>query len=103
MTFKEFLEYINENLSGKSTFYEKAMEDQLARNGRRAPAKRWNETKIDRAIDKMWVELVRNIYDKFKSTINSKSSDPYQGWIDFMNKNESLEKLDEMIVDLEFE
>lgn len=103
MNFKEFLEYMDNNLDSKDVFYQKAMDDQLARNARRAPAKRWNETKLERAVDKMWTELMKNVYDKFKSSVNSKAADPYQAWIDYIEKNESLEGLDEMMVDLEFE
>lgn len=103
MNLKEFLTYMDNNLSAKDLFYQKAMDDQLARNARRAPAKRWNETKLDRAVEKMWVELMKNVYDKFKSNINSKSSNPYQAWTTYIEKNEALENLDEMIVELEFE
>ncbi|WP_034538522.1 hypothetical protein [Carnobacterium inhibens] len=103
MNFKDFVEYMDSNFAGKNIFYQKAMEDQLARNARRPQKKRWNENKIDRAIDKIWVELMRNVYDKFKTVINSKSADPYQSWINYIEKNEALESLDEMIVDLEFE
>lgn len=102
MTFKEFVAYMDKNLTSKDTFYEKAMEDQLARNARRAPAKRWNETKLDRAVDKLWVELMKNVYDKFKMTIRTQSSDPYQAWIDYIEKTEALENLDDMMIDLEF-
>lgn len=103
MNLKEFLTYIGNKLSTKDLFYQKAMDDQLARNIRRAPAKRWNETKLDRAVEKMWVELMKSVYDKFKSNINSKSSNPYQTWVTYIDENEAIENLDEMIVDLEFE
>ena len=103
MEFKEFIEFMDNNLVSKKTFYQKAKEDQLARNARRAPAKRWNETRLDRTVDGLWVEMMKNIYDKFKSAIKSKSSDPYQAWVDYIEKNETLESLDEMMVDLEFE
>lgn len=103
MTFKEFEEYLDAHLGSKRIFYEKAMDDQIKRNGRRPPAKRWNETKLERAVDRMWTDMARSIYDKFKITINTKSSDPYQAWVDFIEKNEALENLDEMMTDLEFE
>ena len=103
MNFKEFLEYMDNNLNAKDAFYQKALDDQMSRNARRAPAKRWNETKLDRAVDKLWVELMKNVYDKFKMNIKPNESDPYKSWIDYIEKNEALESLDEMLVELEFE
>lgn len=103
MNFKEFVEYMENNLSAKDTFYQKAMDDQIARNARRAPAKRWNETKLDRAVDRLWSDLMKNVYDKFKMAIKVNPSDPYKSWIDYIEKNEALESLDEMLVELEFE
>lgn len=103
MNFKEFVEYMDKNLGAKDTFYQKALDDQMARNARRAPAKRWNETKLDRAVDKLWKELMKNVYDKFKMNIKANESDPYNSWIDYIEKNEALESLDEMLVELEFE
>lgn len=103
MSFNEFLDYMEYNFNSKNIFYQKAMENQLARNARRPPKKRWNETKLNRAVDKMWIELMRNIYVKFKSAIKSNAADPYQSWINYIEKNEALESLDEMIVDLEFD
>ncbi len=102
LNFKEFEEYLDANLGSKDIFFEKAMEDQMRRNARRPPAKRWNEAKLERAVNRMWTDIVRSIYDKFKITINTKSSDPYQAWIEFFEKNEALENLDEMMNDLEF-
>jgi len=102
LNFKEFEEYLNANLGSKSIFFEKAMEDQIRRNARRAPAKRWNEAKLERAVNKMWTDMATSIYNKFKISIKTNSSDPYQSWIDFIEKNEALENLDEMMTELEF-
>ncbi|MER2001673.1 MAG: hypothetical protein ABS896_04570 [Carnobacterium inhibens] len=103
LTFKEFEEYLDANLGSKRIFFEKAMDDQIRRNARRQPAKRWNEAKLERAVDRMWTDMARSIYDKFKITIKAKSSDPYQEWVDFFEKNDAIENLDEMMTDLEFE
>lgn len=103
MNFKEFVAYMEENISAKDTFYQKALVDQEARNGRRAPAKKWNETKLDRAVDKLWLELMKNIYDKFKWVVKENPSDPYNSWVEYIEKTESIENLDEMLVELEFE
>ncbi|WP_034550007.1 hypothetical protein [Carnobacterium funditum] len=103
MNFKEFVAYMEQNLSAKDAFYQKALDDQVARNVRRAPAKKWNEAKMDRAVDKLWLELMKNVYDKFKWVVKENSSDPRKSWIEYIEKTESLESLDEMLVELEFE
>lgn len=103
MTFKEFLEYMENNLNNRDTFYKKALDDQIARNARRLAAKRWNEQKINRVIDRQWSDMMKNVYDKFKTNIKINPSNPFNSWIDYIERNDALESLDEMIVDLEFE
>lgn len=103
MKFNEFIEFLNKNLNSKNTFLEKATEFQNEKNKKRTPAKRWNDVKIERAVDKMWTELAKNVYNKVKPGVTVKSYDANGSWIEYLEKNEVLENIDDMIVDLEFE
>lgn len=102
MTINEFINYIDSLLTSKEAFYTKSMDDQLARNSRRAPAKRWNEVKMTRAIDKQWKELLTNIYNQIRPKV-SKTATPEDGWITFINQEDFVDSLNESIYDIEFD
>ena len=100
MTLQEFIEYLESVMSSKETFYNLSMEDQLARNKRRAPAKRWNDVKMERVVDKQWKELMTNVYN----TVKSQNKNAFrQSWIDFIHQNDFLENLDNSITEIEFD
>ena len=69
------------------------------KNQKRQPAKRWNETKVDWAVDKMVKEFIESIHQKM--TFNVKS-DSYDAWLQFMEQNEVLEGLEESVNEMEF-
>ncbi|MGY3748059.1 hypothetical protein ACWN8P_12440 [Vagococcus salmoninarum] len=100
MTLLEFIEYMESVMSSKETFYSISMDDQLARNSRRKPAKRWNEEKIERAIDMQWKELMTNVYEKVKA---EKGNSLKSAWIEFIMADDFLEQLDGSIAEIEFD
>lgn len=99
MNKKELQEYLEQHSSGYQTFITKATDDQLERNKRRAPAKRWNETKMERAVDKMWLEVVTNVFDKLSKQIKSTNK---QTWLSFMDEHDIIESFDDSMNELEF-
>lgn len=103
MNKQELQEYLEQHSNGYHTFISKANDDQLERNKRRAPAKRWNETRVERAVDKMWLEVVANVYDKMSKQIGSTSFNGYQKWIAFIEENEIIESFDDSMNELDFE
>ncbi|MBP1043849.1 hypothetical protein I6N95_22730 [Vagococcus sp. BWB3-3] len=102
MTINEFIDYIEQQLTSKESFYGKAMDDQLARNSRRAPAKRWNEVKMTRVIDKQWKELLTNIYNQIRPNVK-KTTEPEDGWIEYIAQDDFVDSINESIYEIEFE
>lgn len=52
MNKSELLEYINSNSAAITIFKDKVRTEQETKNKKRQPAKRWNEAKIERTVDK---------------------------------------------------
>ncbi|MBC1936735.1 hypothetical protein HCA69_10185 [Listeria grandensis] len=103
MTFNEFSVYMSENLTTKDSFYQKAMEFQNEKNKKRPPAKRWKETKLDRAVNAMWQDIMKTMYDKIKPSIKRDTPDLRQAWLDYFVKYSILESMDEALSEIEFE
>ncbi len=103
MTFNEFLTYLESNLSNYDLFFIKSEEYQLEKNKKRPPKKRWDEKKINRAIDTMWKSSMQVAYDKVKTEIGVPRFDGYEKWIDFLDEKEMLEAINDSISELEFE
>lgn len=102
MSISEFITYIEARLNSKDAFYAKSLDDQLARNQRRAPAKRWNEVKMERVIDKQWKELLTNVYNQIRPQIN-KDLPGDEAWLNFLTQDDFLESIDESVFEIEFE
>lgn len=103
MTFNEFLTYLESNLSNSDLFFIKSEEYQLEKNKKRPPKKRWDEKKINRAIDTMWKSSMQVAYDKVKTEIGVPRFDGYEKWINFLDEKEMLEAINDSISELEFE
>lgn len=103
MTFNEFTEYMKENLDGYQGFYALALDYQNLKNSRRKEAKRWNEAKIDRAIEQMWKQSMQVLYDQIKSQVDRKAYDPRAAWIEYMEKQDIFGAVNEGLTEIEFE
>ncbi|WP_225359221.1 hypothetical protein [Limosilactobacillus reuteri] len=64
MNKSELLEYINSNSAAITIFKDKVRTEQETKNKKRQPAKRWNEAKIERTVDKFTDDFIGNVYDK---------------------------------------
>lgn len=100
MDKEELSEYLDSNSDVKSKFMEKALDYQNEKNHNRQMAKRWNETKVERAADKMYDQVLTSIYDKLKANI--KSSDDKK-WIMVIEENNVLEDLEDSMSEITFE
>lgn len=99
MKYKEFLEYLEQNLESYETFIEKAMEFQKIKNAKRQPAKRWSDEKMKKAAYDMWKKSMEPLYNKLKNEIKSDSS---LAWTSFIEKHEIFESVNEGISELDF-
>lgn len=103
MTINEFLEYLENNLSSYNLFIDKATEHQLEKNKKRPPKKRWDEKKMNRAVETMWKSSMQVAYDKVKTEIGIPRFDGYERWVEFIGEKELLEAINDSISELEFE
>lgn len=100
MKYKEFLQYLEENLSGYETFIRKATAYQEEKNQKRQAKKRWNDEKVQAAAYDMWKTSMQTLYDNLKHEIGSGSEFI---WKEYIEKNNVLESVNDGISDLSFD
>lgn len=97
MNKNELLEYIDSNSTAITIFKDKVRTEQEAKNKKRQPAKRWNEAKIERQVDKFTDEFIGSVYDKISKGLKANRNTPAQEWINFIETNEILDSLEESV------
>lgn len=100
MTYKEFLEYLENNFDGYEVFMEKAAAYQQLKNLKRPPKIRWNDGKVYKATNEMWKKAMQPLYDKLKLEIKSKI---FYKWVEYIKQHEVLECLRDGIAELNFD
>lgn len=103
MNKEELLEYIDNNSNAVTNFKDKVRADQQAKNKKRQPAKRWNDARIERQVDKFTDQFIGNIYDKLARAIKANNHTPKERWIKFIEENELLDDLEESVSMIDFE
>ena len=100
MTYKEFLEYLENNFDGYDIFTEKSSAYQHSKNQKRPAKSRWNENKVQKAANEMWKKAMQPLYDTLKREIKSGIS--YK-WTKYIEQHEVLEGLRDAMADLSFD
>lgn len=100
MTYREFLEYLENNFDGYEVFMEKAAAYQELKNQKRPAKSRWNENKVQKATNEMWKKAMQPLYDNLKREIKSGIS--YK-WTEYIEQHEVLEGLRDAMADLSFD
>ena len=103
MNKEELLEYIDNNSNAVINFKDKVRADQQSKNKKRQPAKRWNDARIERQVDKFTDQFISNIYDKLSKTLKANNHTPKEKWIKFIEENELLDDLEESVSMIDFE
>ena len=103
MNKEELLENIDNNSIAVVNFKDKVRADQQAKNKKRQPAKRWNDARIERQVDKFTDQFISNIYDKLARAIKANNHTPKEKWIKFIEENELLDDLEESVSMIDFE
>lgn len=103
MNKEELLEYIDNNSTAVANFKDKVRADQQAKNKKRQPAKRWNDARIERQVDKFTNEFIANIHDKLSKALKANNHTPKEKWIKFIEENELLDDLEESVSMIDFE
>ncbi len=97
MNKNELLEYIDNNSAAITIFKDKVRTEQETKNKKRQPAKRWNEVKIERTVDKFTDDFISNVYDKLYKGVKANRNTPRDKWIEFIETNEILDSLEESV------
>lgn len=97
MNKNELLEYIDTNSTAITTFKDKVRAEQEAKNKKRQPAKRWNDAKIERFVNKYTDDFISNVYDKLYKGVKNNRNAPRNKWIEFIETNEILDSLEESV------
>ncbi len=103
MDREEFETYLNANSRVVAIFRSQALAYQHSKNRQRAASKRWSETAVASAVDKMVSQFVDNVYDKLKANIKENKFQPYESWVRFIETNEVLDNLEDSVAEMEFE
>lgn len=103
MTLKDFVSYMQDNLSGYQSFYKKALEFQKAKNGKRPAKSRWTDAKVEKAVNEMWKQSMSVLYEKIKPEVRDKEKIwGKRAWIDYMNEKDMFEQLNESLAEVDF-
>lgn len=97
MNKNELLEYIDNNSTAITIFKDKVRTEQEAKNKKRQPAKRWNDAKIERTVDKFTDDFIGNVYDKLYKGMKANRNTSNEEWIAFIETNEILDDLEESV------
>lgn len=103
MDREEFETYLNANSRAVALFRSRALSYQHSQNRKRAASKRWSETVVASAVDKMVSQFVDNVYDKLKANLKENKFQPYESWVSFIETNEVLDNLEDTVANLELE
>lgn len=103
MNLNEFQAHIEDKLPALDSFYDKAINYQLEKDKRRPPKKRWSEAKIEIAANAMYKDLMKGIYEKIKSLVEEREKKPNDVWIDYLEKYELYEQINESLYEIEFD
>ncbi|ANQ63674.1 hypothetical protein [Staphylococcus equorum] len=103
MNLNEFQAHIEDKLPALDSFYDKAINFQLEKDKRRPPKKRWSEAKIERAANAMYKDLMKGIYEKIKSLVEEREKKPNDVWVNYLEKYELYEQINESLYEIEFD
>ena len=103
MDREEFETYLNANSRVVAIFRSQALAYQHSKNRQRATSKRWSETAVASAVDKMVNQFIDNVYDKLKTNIKENKFQPYDSWVNFIESNEVLDNIEKTVSEIAFD
>lgn len=92
--------YLIKNSRVADLFMEKCLPYLQAQNEEKAPARRLNDTMLQREADKLFDEFIGNIYGRMTSQLPGSATEDQ--WISYMDNNDMLEGLEDSMSELNF-
>lgn len=96
----ELKTYLEENSQVEDRFMEKALAFLNQQNLDRAPARRYNETMVQRQADKLFDQVLDDVNSKIAAQVRGEQT--RAAWINFMDQSNLLEELEDSMSDLNF-
>ncbi|MTV81848.1 hypothetical protein [Secundilactobacillus folii] len=100
MDNSELQTYLKENSQVEERFMEKALAYLNQENLKRAPARRYNDTMVQRQADKLFDQVLDDVNSKIASQIRGEHT--RQAWVNFMEQTDLLEELEDSMSELNF-
>lgn len=101
MLYPEFKEYLEENTNSYDLFREKSLISEQAKNKKRQPAKRWNDAKINKAVQDSWKQVSMSAYNQIKPHVGTHIVNERKKWLEFMEQHNFIEMFEEGIAEME--
>lgn len=95
MDLKEFIKYFESLTTAKQEFYNKATDHQQQINADRAPVRRWNDAVVAVQVEKIWQEVVEQLYNNIKNTITNDQD--ANEWHQRMEAEDFMDEVDDSI------
>lgn len=103
MTTFELEEYLEANSQIVDNFRDKYAAFLNEQNADRPTNKKWSSLRIDNVTDSGANRFIGNIQAKLSSAMKPRQRKSYDGWVDYMERNETIDSLEESLMGLEFE
>ena len=103
MNIKDFQEHMENNLNGLSSFWDRAIEYHVTENNKLTKSKQWSDDKIYNTVNRMYNQLIENMYIKVKSLVEEKGKKTGEHWIKFLEDKNLYEEIDESLIDVQFD
>lgn len=102
MTTFELEEYLEANSQIVDNFRDKYAAFLNEQNADRPANKKWSSLRIENVTDSGVNRFVGNIQSKLSSAMKPRQRKSYDGWVDYMKRNETIDSLEESLMDLDF-
>lgn len=102
MNKEQLQQYVANNSQVETIFMSKVVDYLNGKNKKRQPAKKWNEARIQRQAEKMYDQVIEDLYNKLHTQVKANRFTPADQWIKFIDKNDVLDGLEESMIELEF-
>lgn len=96
----ELQAYLTANSQFEARFMERALPYLNNENLKRAPARRYNSTVVQRQADKLYGQFVEQVHGKIAQQLRGEQSQ--QAWLRLIEQNNLLEELEDSMSELSF-
>lgn len=102
MTTFELEEYLAAHSHIVDNFRDKYAAFLNEQNAGHPTNKKWSSLRIDNVTDSGANRFIGNIQAKLSSAMKPRQPKSYDGWVDYMECNETIDSLEESLMDLDF-